>query len=117
MCPGPNVAYFNKVVSLKEMVDYIYGRCNIVDGERPHMFIKELSLNIAYLQEQLQQLTSANEKTIRELRAFGDNLLAGISYYRKRSSDFIKQRADIFNEALNRCEAEVESLVGYKLPA
>jgi hypothetical protein len=117
MCPGPNVAYFNKVVSLKEMVDYIYGRCNIVDGERPHMFIKELSLNIAYLREQLQQLTSANEKTIRVLRAFGDNLLAGIAYYRKRSSDFIKQRADIFNEALNRCEAEVESLVAYKLPA
>lgn len=115
MCPGPNVAYFNKVVSLKEMVDYIYGRCNIMDGERPHMFIKELSLNIAYFQEQIQTLASANEKTIRELRAFGDNLLAGIAYYRKRSADFIKQHTEVFTEALNRCELEVQSLVACKL--
>jgi len=115
MCPGPNVAYFTKVVSLKEMVDYIYGRCNIVEGERPHMFIKELSLNIAYLKEQLQELTSANEKAIRELRTFGDNLLAGIAYYRKRASDFIKQRSDIFTEALNQCEEEVQSLLACKL--
>jgi hypothetical protein len=116
MCPGPNVAYFNKVVSLKEMVDYIYGRCNIVDGERPHMFIKELSLNIAYFEEQLQTLASANEKTIRELRTFGDNLLAGIAYYRKRSADFIKHQTEVFTEALNRCELEVQSLVACKLP-
>lgn len=114
MCPGPNVAYFTKVVSLKEMVDYIYGRCNIVEGERPHMFIKELSLNIAYLKEQLQELTSANEKAIRELRTFGDNLLAGIEYYRKRASDFVKQRSDIFTEALNRYEEEVQSLLTCK---
>ncbi len=114
MCPGPNVAYFTKVVSLKEMVDYIYGRCNIVEGERPHMFIKELSLNIAYLKEQLQELTSANEKAIRELRTFGDNLLAGIAYYRKRTSEFIKQRSDIFTEALNHYEEEVQSLLACK---
>lgn len=115
MCPGPNVAYFNRVVSLKEMVDYIYGRCNILNGERPHMFIKELSLNIAYLKEQLEELATANEKTIRELRTFGDNLLAGIIYYRKRASDFIKESSDTFSEALNRYETELQTLVTGKL--
>lgn len=115
MCPGPNVAYFNKVVSLREMVDYIYGRCNILEGERPHMFIKELSLNIAYLKEQLQELAAANEKTIRELRTFGDNLLLGIGYYKKRASDFIKQSSDAFVETLNQYEVEVQSLLTGKL--
>ena len=115
MCPGPNVAYFNRVVSLKEMVDYIYGRCNILNGERPHMFIKELSLNIAYLKEQLEELATANEKTIRELRTFGDNLLAGIIYYRKTASDFIKESSDTFLEALNRYETELQTLVTGKL--
>ena len=115
ICPGPNVAYFNRVVSLKEMVDYIYGRCNILNGERPHMFIKELSLNIAYLKEQLEELATANEKTIRELRTFGDNLLAGIIYYRKRASDFIKESSDTFLEALNRYETELQTLVTGKL--
>lgn len=115
MCPGPNVAYFNRVVSLKEMVDYIYGRWNILNGERPHMFIKELSLNIAYLKEQLGELATANEKTIRELRTFGDNLLAGIIYYRKRASDFIKESSDTFLEALNRYETELQTLVTGKL--
>jgi hypothetical protein len=115
MCPGPNVAYFNKVVSLKEMVDYIYGRCNIVEGERPHMFIKELSLNIAYLKEQLQELAANNEKAIREFRSFGDNLLTGIAYYKKRAADFVKQSSDTFVEALSHYEAEVQSLLACRL--
>jgi hypothetical protein len=115
MCPGPNVAYFNKVVSLKEMVDYIYGRCNIIEAERPHMFIKELSLNIAYLKEQLQELAVTNEKAIRELRTFGDNLLAGIAYYKKRATDFVKQRTDTFVDTLSQYEAEVLSLLACRL--
>ena len=79
------------------------------------MFIKELSLNIAYLKEQLEELATANEKTIRELRTFGDNLLAGIIYYRKRASDFIKESSDTFSEALNRYETELQTLVTGKL--
>ena len=49
MCPGPNIAYFSHKVSLKEMVDHIYGRTNVImNGFRPHMFIKELSLYVDY---------------------------------------------------------------------
>jgi NAD(P)H-dependent flavin oxidoreductase YrpB (nitropropane dioxygenase family) len=45
ICPGPNIAYFNKVVTLKEMTDHIYGRVNLLEGvHRPHMFINELTL-------------------------------------------------------------------------
>src|SRR5690606_7715743 len=34
ICPGPNIAYFSKVVSLKEMADHIYGRTSIIDRDR-----------------------------------------------------------------------------------
>ncbi len=30
ICPGPNMAYFSKIVSLKKMIDHIYGRTNII---------------------------------------------------------------------------------------
>src|SRR5690606_450705 len=47
VCPGPNMAYFSQIVSLKKMVDHIYGRMNlIVRNDRPHMFVKELSMYI-----------------------------------------------------------------------
>jgi hypothetical protein len=29
-CPGPNIAYFSKSVSLQEMIDDIYGRTDII---------------------------------------------------------------------------------------
>ncbi|MEO8515289.1 MAG: hypothetical protein ABI426_01025, partial [Flavobacterium sp.] len=39
ICPGPNLAYFDKEVSLSEMVKHIYGNTNIMSkGDRPNMF-------------------------------------------------------------------------------
>ncbi|MCZ0211664.1 hypothetical protein OZK63_40605, partial [Streptomyces sp. UMAF16] len=64
ICPGPNIAHFSKIVSLQNMVDHIYGRTNILaNNNRPHVFIAELHLYIAYLKEQLEedeQLNSTN---------------------------------------------------------
>ncbi|MDO9261430.1 MAG: hypothetical protein Q7U08_05775, partial [Flavobacteriaceae bacterium] len=43
VCPGPNMAYFSKKLSLKEMVNHIYGRTNVIERtDRPHMFVKEI---------------------------------------------------------------------------
>ncbi|HCO85509.1 MAG TPA: hypothetical protein DIT95_18545, partial [Arenibacter sp.] len=45
ICPGPNMAYYSKIMTLKEMVDHIYGRGNVITRtDRPHMFIKELGI-------------------------------------------------------------------------
>jgi hypothetical protein len=94
ICPGPNIVYFDKIVTLRGMSDHIYGRKNILNnGYRPHMFIKELKLNVDYLQEQ------ASEKDVKakDLLAFGNQLLTGISYYRSIAvkisaiEDFINQ--------------------------
>jgi hypothetical protein len=32
ICPGPNMAYFSKIMSLKEITDHIYGRSNTIRG-------------------------------------------------------------------------------------
>ena len=43
VCPGPNLAYFSEILTLKEMADHIYGRINFVKrNDRPNLFVKEL---------------------------------------------------------------------------
>ncbi|MGW8121462.1 hypothetical protein ACV07N_02295 [Roseivirga echinicomitans] len=80
VCPGPNLAYFNSVVSLKGMVDHIYGRLNIARPDRPNVFIKELNIYIDYLKNKCSDL-GTNEKEGRSLLSFNANLDEGISYY------------------------------------
>jgi hypothetical protein len=85
ICPGPNLAYFSGTYSLKEMVDHIYGRINILNTQdRPNLFVKELSLYVDYLKAELEKsLTHINAKQERYLKTFQQNLLAGIAYYQQ----------------------------------
>lgn len=81
ICPGPNIAYFNRVVTLQTMVDHIYGRGNVLGNiERPHMFIKELELYINYLKDQVNEAELDAKKT-KFFNLFYNNLLDGIGYY------------------------------------
>lgn len=84
VCPGPNLAYFSRISTLKQMVDHIYGRINIMtDPHRPHMFVKELQLYIDYFQRLLTDgIATVPAKTEEYLQAFADNLFKGIEYYR-----------------------------------
>lgn len=84
ICPGPNIAYFDKTVTLREMTDHIYGRTNILAAkERPHMFIKELDLNISYLKENIAAHKKENTKGLKDIIKYGTNLLDGIRYYKE----------------------------------
>ena len=84
ICPGPNLAYFSRVCSLREMVDHIYGRANVLNAlRRPHMFVNELSLYVEYLKREIEK--SLDELTVRQARylhTFKTNLLDGIAYYK-----------------------------------
>ena len=61
ICPGPNVAWFTREYSLDEMTDHIYGRTeSLVPKERPHMFAKELTMYVDYI-EQLVALEEDRE--------------------------------------------------------
>jgi hypothetical protein len=79
ICPGPNIAYFDKQVSLKKMTQHIYGKINIIGQQnRPHMFVKELEMYIKYFQEKI--IDFSKNPTKKQI-TFHKNLMDGIQYY------------------------------------
>lgn len=83
ICPGPNIVNFSKVVTLREMVDHIYGRMNLMREEnRPHMFVRELQLYVEYLREQIANAGNPEGRIRKGFMDFGKNLFSGIEYYR-----------------------------------
>lgn len=109
VCPGPNIAYFNKIVSLREMVDHIYGRTNLMNvEERPNMFIKELTLNIAFLEKLTVQ--KAKKEDIAE---FHQNLSEGITCYRSLfplMTEETPSAIDALLTQLNDCASRIAAL-------
>lgn len=83
ICPGPNLAYFDKEVSLAHMVQHIYGNHNIMTTkDRPNMFIKELKMYVEYLQKEVTTYASkATAMQQKKWHSFKNNLLEGIKYY------------------------------------
>ena len=83
ICPGPNMAYFDKEVSLSKMVRHIYGNENVLQNtHRPNMFIKELIMYVDYLKKEVLDISNEiSAAQIKKLNAFKSNLLDGISYY------------------------------------
>ena len=107
-CPGPNLAYFSKVSTLKEMVDHIYGRMNLLDNRpRPHMFLKELNMYLDIFKERMENFLKNQEdsKELKQLQAFQQNLYDGISYYQS-----------LFEEKKKEVVEELEQLLA-KYPA
>lgn len=113
ICPGPNIAYFSKIVSLKEMIDHIYGRINIIQhDDRPHMFMKELSLYVTYWTELLNEGKAiANKKKQDYIKTFYDNLINGISYYRDLTARLNEEFTTIGSKLTHQLE-QVESQLG-----
>ncbi|MFZ1806278.1 MAG: hypothetical protein WAU36_03595 [Cyclobacteriaceae bacterium] len=120
ICPGPNIAYFNKIVSLKTMVDHIYGRTNIIQHiGRPHMFIKELYLYINYWKELLAESKApVDKKKHTYIENFHSNLLNGITYYRNLSEKLSDEFASLenkINKSLDEAEDQLSELLsGYR---
>jgi len=81
VCPGPNIAWFNRKYSLKEMVDHIYGRiASLVPPERPHMFAKEAAMYVDYVAKLIDQCKSMSE--VKKLQEFRENLHQSIDFCR-----------------------------------
>lgn len=108
ICPGPNIAFFKEIVGLHQMTDHIYGRTNLLkEVKRPHMFIKELQLYIAYLSEQIE-CAGQDEKRIQYCQKFAENLLDGIKYYQSTKIGY-GQKA--FSESLANGWNQITSLM------
>ena len=111
ICPGPNLAYYSKKISLKEMVNHIYGKTNIISRtDRPNMFVKELNIYIDYLKTLVDEAKSALEGTQeKKLQKFSDNLKEGINYYSSLFDElkdkFVDTKSNIINDLKNSTKA------------
>lgn len=106
VCPGPNMAYFSEVVSLRKMVDHIYGKINIITRkDRPNMFIKELELYINYFRELAESITDySNEIQLKHAEHFRKNINDGINYYKSLFSGFKSSLENVKEDLLNQLE-------------
>lgn len=103
ICPGPNMAYYNKTMTLKQMVNHIYNKNNeSLSKNRPNMFIKELNLYLDYLKNKIDEnktdYTKAQEIVIER---FINNLQLGIEYYNNLFSTIIGAFSDSKNNIIN----------------
>ena len=115
ICPGPNMAYFSEIVSLKKMTDHIYGRANIIKrDDRPNMFIKELSLYIDYLKEKIDDSPKPiSEKELKYFLTCQKNIQDGIDYYKYLFSEIMVKTEESKIDRLNNLailERELNSI-------
>ena len=83
ICPGPNLVWFKKQYSLREMIDHIYGRISVFENDnRPFILINELNLYIDHIQKYVTDNKNImNDKKIKYVAKFKAQLQAGITYY------------------------------------
>jgi hypothetical protein len=82
VCPGPNIAYFDRLYTLREMVTHIYGRGkSLVPDDRPHMFTKDLVMSLDYFSKLVDKLTPGDAKAFSYLETCKGNLEDGLKYY------------------------------------
>lgn len=114
ICPGPNLAYFSKISSLRDMVSHIYGRINILNSvKRPNLFINELMLYIDYFKKELSNCTHESTNEMRYLQKFKTKLLEGIEYYKSLLPLITERYALTMNEELLEIE---NSLINIRIP-
>jgi hypothetical protein len=115
VCPGPNLAYFSKVVSLEDMVSHIYGRLQLIASpDRPHMFVNELRLYVDHLKKEIERRIGTLSATdLKFLTVFRANLRDGIAFYHAlapRLDKFSEEFRESFRAQLDHLEAELMSL-------
>ena len=103
ICPGPNLSFFDKEVSLSKMVRHIYGYENVLsDDRRPHLFINELKLYVDYFKNEILEFSEEiNKSQVKKWEIFKGNLLKGIAYYEElfAETNYFKPKLDsIFSD-------------------
>ncbi|MFC6095130.1 hypothetical protein ACFPVY_00595 [Flavobacterium qiangtangense] len=113
ICPGPNLAYFDKEVSLYQMLRHIYGYESILNKNyRPNLFIKELQLYVNYLKEEILTTEEISKKILKKWNLFKKNLLDGIKYYEElfASTEFFKSSKGIIFSELEKYKVQVSEI-------
>ena len=108
VCSGPNILNFSKIATLEEMVSHIYGRISLLtNNNRPHMFIKELSLYVEYFRKEKEKF-SLECLTTKYFREFKDNLLDGIEYYKNLAEQLVEEQRERFLRDLKDLHKEFD---------
>ena len=111
ICPGPNLAYFDKEISLANMVKHIYGNANVMtDENRPNVFVKELKMYVNYLRNEISEYTNElSAGQIKKWNLFKTNLLAGIEYYEDlfSSTNFFKEERSKIKNQIEKYKSEL----------
>lgn len=117
ICPGPNLAYFKGIFSLKEMVDHIYGKVSIaLDPERPQVFVKELQLYVQHLQHEISKsLPEKTQKFEVYVEKFKTNLSQGIAYYQDLISSFPLDTEEVMEKMKVQLQELKDKIAGLEL--
>ena len=119
VCPGPNMAYFSKEVSLNEMIQHIYGKKEIENHtDRPNMFVKELGLYVSYLTNQINESFEISPQQIKKWEAFKTNLLNGIDYYKSifENSFYFQENNERLRNEILKIESQLTSFEFNTIP-
>lgn len=114
VCPGPNLSFFDKEVSLSEMVRHIYGYENVLqDDRRPHLFINELKLYVDFFKNEIVEFSEEITKSqVKKWESFKGNLLKGIAYYEElfAETNHFKPKLDSIFSDLKSFKLKLEKI-------
>lgn len=104
ICPGPNLAYFDREFSLVEMVGHIYGNIDLLTHiRRPSVFINELKMYVDYLVKEIETVRDVTDMQIKKWQTYIRNLVAGISYYQE-----LLPNVSYFGDSKNEMQRELQ---------
>ena len=114
VCPGPNLAYFDKEVSLNNMVKHIYGKVNVMpEQNRPNMFVNELKMYVDYLKNEIEEFSDSftNAQT-KKWKTFKNNLIEGVNYYETlfAETSFFKNNVEMVKFQLADYKSKISGL-------
>ncbi len=111
VCCGPNTVYFSQKAKLCEMVDHIYGRSPLpLQSDRPHMFLKELSLHLDGLKKEVAKRKLELESCNCNTDGVKENLMTGIRHYRELASQLVEDQRDGFSVRLESLRSDLDKI-------
>jgi hypothetical protein len=111
VCCGPNTVYFARTARLGEMVDHIYGRVRLpFKVERPHMFLKELSLHLDCLRKEAERAGRNLSSCSCDTEQIKENLIKGVRHYRGLASRLMSDQRESFSQRLEGLRGELDRI-------
>ncbi|MBN2192637.1 MAG: hypothetical protein JW751_07450 [Polyangiaceae bacterium] len=112
ICPGPNTRWFQRQMTLEEMVGHVYGKVDMrTDRSRPHQLVTEAELYVEYLERELEEYgTPLGQRRPAYFVEYVQNLLDGLTRSQKIASVLPSSEQGPFLAALTALAVRVRHL-------